>query len=186
MMTAARTTQSAATPSAATPSGATPSGATGPRAVGRPDCAARPVSSRAATLLDRADELLSAAAGTPEPSERFHLAYLAALRGAGAVLAGAELRAVHRPARRPRTRNAWVLMARAEPGFAVWADFFADRSDTRAAIEAGVTRSVPADEASRFYDEVGRFLHEVEDYLTGADDRSGGAEPGSGAGRRSA
>ncbi|MGZ9885179.1 SAV_6107 family HEPN domain-containing protein [Rhodococcus ruber] len=144
------------------------------------------MSSRAATLLDRADELLSAAAGTPEPSERFHLAYLAALRGAGAVLAGAELRAVHRPARRPRTRNAWVLMARAEPGFAVWADFFADRSDTRAAIEAGVTRSVPADEASRFYDEVGRFLHEVEDYLTGADDRSGGAEPGSGPGRRSA
>nr|WP_040780796.1 SAV_6107 family HEPN domain-containing protein [Rhodococcus ruber] len=143
------------------------------------------MSSRAATLLDRADELLSAAAGTPEPSERFHLSYLAALRGAGAVLAGAELRAV-RPVRRPRTRNAWVLMARAEPGFAVWADFFADRSDTRAAIEAGVTRSVPADEASRFYDEVGRFLHEVEDYLTGADDRSGGADPGSGAGRRTA
>ncbi|MDV3205978.1 MAG: hypothetical protein LOY04_02380 [Rhodococcus ruber] len=178
MMTAARTTQSAATPSAATPSGAT-----GPRAVGRPDCAARPVSSRAATLLDRADELLSAAAGTPEPSERFHLAYLAALRGAGAVLAGAELRAVHRPARRPRTRNAWVLMARAEPGFAVWADFFADRSDTRA---ARVTRAVPADGASRVYDAGGRFRHGAEDYRPGADDRSGGAEPGSGAGRRSA
>lgn len=161
------------------------SGATGPRAVGRSDCAARPVSSRAATLLDRADELLSAAAGTPEPSERFHLAYLAALRGAGAVLAGAELRAV-RPARRPRTRNAWVLMARAEPEFAAWADFFADRSDTRAAIEAGVTRSVPADEASRFYDEVGRFLHEVEDYLTSADDPSASGNSRSGDDRRSA
>lgn len=132
---------------------------------GRPGCVVRPVSSRAATMLRRADELLSEAAGARDAAERFQLAYLAALRGAGAVLAAVEVRAGS-SARRSRTRNAWVLMAKANPGFARWADFFADRSATRAAIEAGITRTLPVEEADTFYDEVGSFLHEVEDCLS--------------------
>ncbi|MEE2031522.1 SAV_6107 family HEPN domain-containing protein [Rhodococcus chondri] len=115
--------------------------------------------------------MLSAAAGAENAAERFRLAYLAALRGAGAMVAAAELRAPQRTARRPVTRNAWVLMVRADDTFAGWADFFADRSATRASIEAGVVRGVGDDDAGSFYDEVGRFLHEVEAYLSGEDDR---------------
>lgn len=138
----------------------------GGTALGRQGCVVRPVSSRAATMLRRADDLLCEAAGAHDAAERFQLAYLAALRGAGAVLAAAEVRAGS-SVRRARTRNAWVLMAKAEPEFARWADFFADRSATRAAIEAGITRTLPVDEADSFYDEVGSFLHEVEDCLFG-------------------
>ena len=128
-------------------------------------CMDRPTSARAATLLRKADDLLSGAAGAGDPGERFRLAYLAALRGAGAVVAAAEMRSGVRPARRPVTRTAWALIARADESFAVWADYFADRSATRAAIEAGVARAVGADESGAFYDEVGHFLHDVEGYL---------------------
>ncbi|MFD6860190.1 SAV_6107 family HEPN domain-containing protein [Rhodococcus sp. NPDC060090] len=124
------------------------------------------MSARAASLLRKADELLSGAAGAEAPGERFRLSYLAALRGAGAVVAAAELRASQRPRRRPATRNAWVMMMRADDAFAGWADFFADRSATRAAVEAGASRAVDAGDASMFYDEVGRFLHDVENYLS--------------------
>ncbi|MGX7725780.1 SAV_6107 family HEPN domain-containing protein [Rhodococcus pyridinivorans] len=127
-------------------------------------CIDHATSARAATLLRKADDLLSAAAGAGDPGERFRLAYLAALRGAGAVVAAAELRSVIRP-RRPATRNAWALMARADDSFAVWADYFADRSATRTAVEAGVAQAVGADESGAFYDEVGHFLHDVEGYL---------------------
>ncbi|WP_132472907.1 SAV_6107 family HEPN domain-containing protein [Rhodococcus sp. SMB37] len=123
-------------------------------------------SARAASLLRKADELLSGAAGADVPGERFRLSYLAALRGAGAVVAAAELRGFHQPKRRPATRNAWVMMMRADDTFAGWADYFADRSAARAAVEAGVQRVVDAEDASRFYDEVGRFLHDVENYLS--------------------
>lgn len=138
-------------------SGAPPCGPSG--------CPGRPTSARAASLLRKADDLLSGAAGAESPAERFRLAYLAALRGAGAVVAVAEVRAPKRPARRPRTRNAWMLMARADEAFTEWSDYFADRSATRASVEAGVARAVGADEADGFYDEVGRFLHDVEGYL---------------------
>ena len=49
----------------------------------------------------------------------------------------------------PDTRNAWVLMARADDSFAAWADYFADRSATRTAIEAGMARAVDADRVRR-------------------------------------
>lgn len=127
-------------------------------------CIDHATSARAATLLRKADDLLSGAAGAGDPGERFRLAYLAALRGAGAVVAAVELRSGIRP-RRPATRNAWALMARADESFAVWADYFADRSATRTAVEAGVAQAVGADESGAFYDEVGHFLHDVEGYL---------------------
>lgn len=136
---------------------------------GQGPCVGRLVSSRAQTLLKKADGLLSAAAGAENAAERFRLAYLAALRGAGAVVAAAELRSPKPGTRRPATRNAWMLMMRADDSFAAWADFFADRSATRASIEAGVVRAVEGGDADAFYDDVGRFLHEVEAYLSRED-----------------
>ncbi|MFD4183789.1 SAV_6107 family HEPN domain-containing protein [Rhodococcus sp. NPDC058514] len=119
-----------------------------------------PLSRHARSLLDRADALLAEAAGARDPSDRFRSAYLAALRGAGAAL-GVE--------RRPRTRsrNAWVLLARAEPSLEDWSDFFAGYSATRAAIEAGISRTVTVREADDFFFEVSRFLTAVEGLLGG-------------------
>ncbi len=153
-------------------------GVRGPRHVpgesegGPARCIGRATSARAATLLGKADRLLSAAAGADTAPERFRLAYLAALRGAGAVVAAAELRAPQRPARRPATRNAWARMARADDSFAAWADYFADRSSMRTAIEAGAAGAVDVARSGEFYDEVGRFLHDVEGYLD-SDQNSG-------------
>ena len=117
---------------------------------------------RAGQLLKRADGLLMEAAGEHDPRERFRTAYLAALRGAGAVLAftGADA------APRARSRNAWVLLQRAAPEFVMWADYFSAHSEVRAALEAGLDRDVDDHQADEFYSRVGAFLHDVEDMLT--------------------
>ncbi|KAA0023201.1 hypothetical protein FOY51_11715 [Antrihabitans cavernicola] len=101
------------------------------------------------------------AAGEDDPSERFLSAYLAALRGAAAVLAATE---ATRPARE-RSRNAWVLMSRAAPEFVMWSDYFAEHSSTRAALEAGISREVTDRQADDFFSRVGAFLHDVEDLV---------------------
>ncbi|RJO69129.1 hypothetical protein D5S18_31165 [Nocardia panacis] len=121
-------------------------------------------SGRAGALLRRADGLLMQAAGEADPRERFRTGYLAALRGAGAVLAhtGADM------APRARSRNAWVLMQRAAPEFVMWADYFAARSELRAALEAGLDRDVDDHTADEFASRVGAFLHDVEDVLATA------------------
>jgi hypothetical protein len=108
-------------------------------------------------LLDRADALLAEAAGARDPADRFRAAYLAALRGAGAALAGRTART--------GSRSAWTLLARVEPELAGWAEFFASHSETRAAIEAGISRTITLGEANRFHSEVSRFLTVVEDRL---------------------
>lgn len=117
---------------------------------------------KAVNLLRRADALLSEAAGAADPAERFCSAYVAALRGAAAVLAAAEGSA---EVRRPRSCSAWVLMARAEPRFAAWADYFAGYSALRADLEAGISRVIAQADADSFYADVGRFLFDVEDRL---------------------
>lgn len=126
---------------------------------GRVEHPARP--GRAGKLLERADGLLMQAAGERDPRERFRTAYLAALRGAGAVIAltGADA------APRARSRNAWVLMQRAAPEFVMWADYFSARSEIRAALEAGLDRNVDEHEADEFSSRVAAFLHDVEDLL---------------------
>ncbi|UGT41012.1 hypothetical protein LTV02_34460 [Nocardia yamanashiensis] len=123
-----------------------------------------PHSGRAADLLRKADNLLIQSAGEKDPAERFRTAYLAALRGAGAVLAltGADR------APRARSRNAWVLMQRAAPEFTMWADYFTGQSETRAALEAGLPRPVDDRRADEFASRVGAFLHDVEDLLAAA------------------
>ncbi|MFI6869575.1 SAV_6107 family HEPN domain-containing protein [Nocardia sp. NPDC050406] len=119
---------------------------------------------RAGELLKRADGLLMQAAGEKDPTERFRTAYLAALRGAGAVLAltGAD------QAPRARSRNAWDLMQRAAPEFIMWSDYFRAQSETRAALEAGLPREVDDTRAAEFASRVGAFLHDVEDLLAAA------------------
>jgi hypothetical protein len=117
-------------------------------------------------LLDRADRLLIEASGEADPRERFRAGYLAALRGAGAVLAVTSASA---PAR-AKNRSAWVLMARAAPEFVMWSDYFAGFSATRAALEAGLNRDVASAEADEFCARVEAFLHDVED-LIGDDSR---------------
>lgn len=123
-----------------------------------------PVSRRASTLLNRADALLSESVGAGPPADRFHCAYLAALRGAGAVLAATE-GAGGSAGRRGGSRNAWVLLARVTPEFEGWADYFAAWSPTRAAIEVGLAGSVDESDANSFHREVGEFLHRVEDFI---------------------
>lgn len=129
----------------------------------RPGDVRNPGSRRGSVLLDRADALLAQSVGAGGPADRFHSAYLAALRGAGAVLAAVEGPAAG--SRRTRTRNAWVLMADAAPEFVNWADYFAGHSATRAAIEAGMSRTLTDLEADEFFVEVGRFLQAVEDHI---------------------
>lgn len=119
------------------------------------------MTSRPHGLLDRADRLLMEAAGENDPRERFLGAYLAALRGAGAVLASAAAQTTGRE----RSRNAWILMARAAPEFVMWADYFAEHSETRAALEAGIARRVSERQADDFFTRVGAFLHDVEDLV---------------------
>ncbi|MEV0030983.1 SAV_6107 family HEPN domain-containing protein [Nocardia sp. NPDC050793] len=119
---------------------------------------------KAGKLLKKADGLLMQAAAETDPRERFRTSYLAALRGAGAVLAftGADA------APRARSRNAWVLLQRAAPEFVMWADYFSARSELRAALEAGLDREVDERQADEFSSRVGAFLHDVEDLLNSA------------------
>ncbi len=129
-------------------------------------------SGRAGGLLDRADVLLVQAAAEPDPRERLRTAYLAALRGAGAVLAftGADR------APRARSRNAWVLVQQSAPEFVMWADYFSSYSELRAAIEAGLERPVSPEQAAEFSSRVGAFLRDVEDLV----DTAARLRPGSG------
>ncbi len=81
----------------------------------------------ALALLQQARDSLAEAERTPEPPERFAVAYLAALRAAAAVLA---LRG--RPHRgRSRPTSAWVLLAAIAPEMREWAAFFAAEDITR-------------------------------------------------------
>ncbi|GAB3204823.1 SAV_6107 family HEPN domain-containing protein [Nocardia tengchongensis] len=116
---------------------------------------------RAGDLLGKAGGLLAEARGESDPAERFRIAYLAALRGAGAVLAltGADR------APRARSRNAWVLMQRAAPEFVMWSDYFTGQSETRAALEAGLPRPIDDHRADEFASRVGAFLHDVADLV---------------------
>lgn len=118
--------------------------------------------SSAVALLRQAHAALAEARWEEEPSERYATSYLAALRGAAAVLA---LRG--RPHRgRSRPTSAWVLLAKVAPEHAEWAAFFDAASETRAAVRSGITRGVTrrgADDllrqASQFVGLVDRSLH---------------------------
>ncbi|WP_425388711.1 SAV_6107 family HEPN domain-containing protein [Amycolatopsis jejuensis] len=122
-----------------------------------------PAPPAAAALLAQAKRGLDHAANERDPAERFIGAYLAALRGAAAVLA------VHGRPRRGRGRPAsgWVLLDAVAPELREWSAFFAANSETRAAAEAGITGRVTADSAAGLLQATAQFLELVRRVVHG-------------------
>jgi hypothetical protein len=116
--------------------------------------ARRAASPSALTLLNQARNVLRTAEIEPDPGQRFAQAYLAALRGAAALLA---LRG--RPHRgRSRPTSAWVLLDNLAPELGEWAAFFAAGSGTRAAVQSGINRGVSQRAADDLVRQSGQFL----------------------------
>jgi len=105
-------------------------------------------------LLRQAADGLAEAYREDDPLLRYPAAYLAALRGAAAVLA------VHaRPSpRRGSARNVWALLAEVAPELSEWTLFFASCSATRSAAEAGIARLVGRREADDLLRAAEQFL----------------------------
>ncbi len=92
----------------------------------------------ALALVNQARLVLRDAVAADDPSERFRLAHLSALRTAAAVAAQRG-----RPAAsRRRLVSVWVLLERVAPEFAEWAAYFAAGAPVRSAIEAGALSAV--------------------------------------------
>ena len=92
--------------------------------------------------------------GRPIAAEQFIGAYLAALRGAAAVLA-----ARGRPHRgRARPASTWVLLDSVAPELREWSAFFASNSAARAAAQAGITGKVTAESAAQLVRAATPFL----------------------------
>ncbi|WP_233225859.1 SAV_6107 family HEPN domain-containing protein [Amycolatopsis sp. CA-126428] len=155
----------------------TPAGAVGPPGLplslrppgADPDQSSLPMSLRppaspaAAGLLAQARRGLAEAAQETRPAERFIGAYLAALRGAAAVLA-----ARGRPHRgRARPASTWVLLDSVAPELREWSAFFASNSATRAAAQAGITGKVTAESAAGLVGAATPFLELVRRLVHG-------------------
>ncbi|MGV9363629.1 SAV_6107 family HEPN domain-containing protein [Amycolatopsis sp. NPDC003731] len=122
-----------------------------------------PASPAAAGLLAQARRGLAEAAQETRPAERFIGAYLAALRGAAAVLA-----ARGRPHRgRARPASTWVLLDSVAPELREWSAFFASNSATRAAAQAGITGKVTAESAAGLVGAATPFLELVRRLVHG-------------------
>ncbi len=122
-----------------------------------------PASPAAAGLLAQARRGLAEAAQENRPAERFIGAYLAALRGAAAVLA-----ARGRPHRgRARPASTWVLLDSVAPELREWSAFFASNSATRAAAQAGITGKVTAESAAGLVGAATPFLELVRRLVHG-------------------
>jgi|tagenome__1003787_1003787.scaffolds.fasta_scaffold20633073_1 SAV_6107-like HEPN len=112
-------------------------------------------------LLAYARSSLAEAEAAVEPSERFRLAHLSALRTAAALCA-------HRgrpTAARRRLMSVWVLLERVAPEHATWATYFAAGAQIRAAIEAGAVSAVSPRTADDQVRAAGEFLIVVESSL---------------------
>jgi len=114
-----------------------------------------PVGRAALGLLRQASDVLAEAHREREPLRRYPAAYLAALRGAAAVLA---VRARPRPGRNGAGGNVWQLLAEVAPELREWAAFFASCSATRAAAEAGIARLVGRREADDLLRQAEQFV----------------------------
>jgi hypothetical protein len=139
---------------------------------GRGEPEQAPTGGTAQALRAQAGHGLAEAQRQADPAERFLTAYLAALRGAAALLA------VHGRAHRGRSRptSAWVLLASAVPELAGWATFFAEQSETRAAAAAGASNRVDAALADNLVGRAGQFLALVDEQVrTGAPSGAAGA-----------
>jgi hypothetical protein len=117
----------------------------------------------AAGLLAQARRGLADAERETAPAERFIGAYLAALRGAAAVLA-----ARGRPHRgRARPASTWVLLDSVAPELREWSAFFASNSAARAAAQAGITGKVTAESAAALVRAATPFLELVRRLVHG-------------------
>lgn len=135
-------------------------GHTGPRS-GRPSSPFGPTRVRntgASSLLNEANRTLLEAEWEPEPVQKFVTGYLAALRGAAAMLA---LRG--RPHRgRAKPASAWALLSKVAPELAEWSAFFAAASPLNAALRAGIRKPVSQRYADDVVRQTGQFLALVE------------------------
>jgi hypothetical protein len=117
----------------------------------------------AAGLLAQARRGLAEAERETAPAERFIGAYLAALRGAAAVLA-----ARGRPHRgRARPASTWVLLDSVAPELREWSAFFASNSAARAAAQAGISGKVTAESAAELVRAATPFLELVRRLVHG-------------------
>ncbi|WP_410672724.1 SAV_6107 family HEPN domain-containing protein [Amycolatopsis sp. cmx-4-68] len=122
-----------------------------------------PAPPAAAGLLAQARRGLAEAERETDAAERFIGAYLAALRGAAAVLA-----ARGRPHRgRARPASTWVLLDSVVPELREWSAFFASNSATRAAAQAGITGKVTAESADELVRVATPFLELVRRLVHG-------------------
>jgi hypothetical protein len=122
-----------------------------------------PAAPVAAGLLAQARRGLAEAERETAPAERFIGAYLAALRGAAAVLA-----ARGRPHRgRARPASTWVLLDSVAPELREWSAFFAGNSAARAAAQAGITGKVTAESAAELVRAAAPFLELVRRLVHG-------------------
>jgi hypothetical protein len=118
-------------------------------------------------LLAQAEVSLRAAEMEDFPAQRFAEAYLAALRGAAALLA---LRG--RPHRgRARPMSVWTLLSSVVPELREWAAFFASCSSTRASVQAGITRAVSTRSADDLVRQSGQFIELVARMIRGVRDQ---------------
>jgi hypothetical protein len=116
-------------------------------------------------LLAQAEAGHAAAELEEDAARRFADAYLAALRGAAALLA---MRG--RPHRaRSRPMSVWTLLSSVAPELREWAAFFASCSATRASVQAGLTRAVSARSADDLVRQSGQFIELVSRLIRGAD-----------------
>lgn len=111
-------------------------------------------------LLEQARQGLEHARHATKPVDRFCGAYLAALRGAAAVVA-----ARAEPRRHPRPTSVWFLLSAVCPELREWSEFFKSRSGMRAAAEAGVTRFISHREGDDLIHRTEQFLSVVEQVL---------------------
>lgn len=122
-----------------------------------------PAPPAAAGLLAQARRGLADAERETDPAERFIAAYLAALRGAAAVLA-----ARGRPHRgRARPASTWMLLDSVAPELREWSAFFASNSAARAAAQAGITGKVTAESADGLVRAAAPFLELVRRLVHG-------------------
>lgn len=129
----------------------------GGRSRRRTSAPAAPMPMAVAGLLEQARRGVRQAAFATKPVDQFCGAYLAALRGAAAVVA-----ARAQPRRHARPTSVWTLLRSVCPELAEWAEFFRSRSATRAAAEAGVTRLVSSRDGADLLRDAECFLSLVE------------------------
>ena len=133
---------------------------TAPRAAG-PAVLPAPVPQAALELVGRACTGLVEASAASDPSERFVLAHLAALRAGAAVVATREVPR----ARRRGPVSVWDALLALAPELEGWVRVFASAAERRAAVEAGRGAPVGAREADEHLDRAEVFASVVADLL---------------------